>query len=49
MTVEKHQRDAKKKRKAEEKRILRQQKKDQVQGEPEATVEPPPIDESTES
>ena len=49
MTFEKHQRDAKKKRKAEEKRALRQTKKERIQSEPESTVEAQSFDESTES
>ena len=50
MTFEKHQRDAKKRRKAEEKRALkRQKKKDKAQGEQQSIDTPPVIDESTES
>ena len=51
MTFEKHQRDAKKKRKAEEKRALRRKRKEQAQAEqsePETTVEAPTGDEVTE-
>jgi hypothetical protein len=49
MTFEKHQRDAVKKRKAEEKRAARQKRKEQPPSEPEAAVEAPSInDESTE-
>jgi len=49
MTFEKHQRDAVKKRKAAEKRALRQKRKEQPQSEPEAAVEAPTSDESTEN
>jgi hypothetical protein len=48
MTFEKHQRDAKKKRKAEEKRAMRRDKKERAQSEPELGAAPPPIDESAE-
>lgn len=52
MTFEKHQRDAKKKRKAEEKRALRKKKKEQARAdssEPESTAETPLSDESMET
>jgi hypothetical protein len=49
MTFEKHQRDAVKKRKAEEKRASRQKRKDQPPIDPEATIEDPSIDEPAES
>ena len=50
MTFEKHQRDAKKKRKAEEKRALKRKKKEsKAQGEPQSIETAPHIDESTET
>ena len=50
MTVEKHQRDAKKKRRAEEKRAQKRKKKEEkAQSETESNVEPPSIEESTDS
>jgi hypothetical protein len=49
MTFEKHQRDAKKKRKAEEKRALRAKKKETAQTEPEPPVDDPTDEEPAES
>jgi hypothetical protein len=49
MTFEKHQRDAKKKRKAEEKRAMKQKKKEMSASPATADVEAPPIDESIEN
>lgn len=46
MTFEKHQRDAKKKRKAEEKRASKLKKKEEPQVAAELEVEPPAADES---
>ena len=48
MTFEKHQRDANKKRKAEEKRALKQKKKEAPVIDPDAVVEVP-VEESQES
>ena len=47
MTFEKHQRDAKKKQKAEEKRAMKLKKKE-PQVAPELAVEAPPVDESVD-
>ena len=50
MTFEKHQRDAKKKRKAEEKRALKRKKReDKARGSTQSVDTPPAIEESTES
>ncbi|HJN08600.1 MAG TPA: hypothetical protein QF564_07890 [Pirellulaceae bacterium] len=49
MTFEKHQRDAKKKRKAEEKRAMKQKKKELSASQPNPAIEAPPIDDSIES
>jgi hypothetical protein len=49
MTFEKLQRDAKKKRKAEEKRAMKQKKKELSLAPPNADVEALPIDEPIES
>jgi hypothetical protein len=48
MTFEKLQRDAKKKRKAEEKRALKQKKKEASANGPVPSVEAPPVDETIE-
>jgi hypothetical protein len=51
MTFEKHQRDVKKKRKAEEKRALKRKKKEQARDEPpvaEVSLETPVADTTTE-
>lgn len=49
MTFEKHQRDAKKKRKAEEKRAMKQKKKEMSANPENTEVEAPPVDEPIEN
>ena len=46
MTFEKHQRDAKKKQKAEEKRALKLKRKEEPRAVPDLEAEAPPVDES---
>ncbi len=49
MTFEKHQRDANKKRKADEKRALKRQKNEEKAQKPESDVEAAAIEEPNES
>jgi hypothetical protein len=50
MTFEKHQRDAKKKRKAEEKLALKRKKKEQsAEGEQESIDTPPMVDDTADN